>query len=97
MPLYEYECRACGHSFELLVRGSTMPACPSCRSENLQRLLSGFAVSSETMREAAIQSARRRAARSHDRRDQLHAQTEDTMEHLREDYGVEPVKIKPAP
>ena len=98
MPLYEYECRGCGHCFEHLVRPSSAPpACPSCRSEDLERLLSGFAVSSDTTREAAIQSARRRSAHSRDRRDKMHAQTEDTLEHLKEDYGVEPPKTKPTP
>ena len=97
MPLHEYECRACGLCFEQLVRGSTTPVCPSCRSEDLERLVSAFGVSSETTRDAAIQSARRRAAQSRDRRDKMHAEAKDTMEHLREDYGVEPVKTKPTP
>lgn len=44
MPLYEYECRDCGKKFETLVRGTTEPACPSCRSTELMRLLSVFAV-----------------------------------------------------
>lgn len=44
MPLYEYECRDCGKRFETLVHGTTEPACPSCRSTELTRLLSVFAV-----------------------------------------------------
>jgi len=44
MPLYEYECRGCGNHFEQLTRGSQAPACPSCKSEDLQKLLSVFAV-----------------------------------------------------
>jgi putative FmdB family regulatory protein len=44
MPLFEYECRACGKTFEMLVNGSTTPACPSCHGEDLNRLLSVFAV-----------------------------------------------------
>ena len=97
LPLHEYECRACGHTFELLVRGSTTPACPSCRSEDLERLLSGFAVSSETMRESALQSARRHVAQSRNRRDKLHAEAEHTLGHLQEDYGINPTKTKPTP
>ena len=31
MPIYEYECRACGHQFEQLVRTGDTPACPSCQ------------------------------------------------------------------
>jgi putative FmdB family regulatory protein len=47
MPLFEYTCRACDSQFELLVRGSTPPACPSCGSADLEKVLSMFAVSSE--------------------------------------------------
>ena len=98
MPLYEYECRACGHCFELLLRpSSATPAPPSCRREALERLLPGLALSSETMRESALQSARKRLSQSRDRRDKTHAQTEETLEHLRDDYGINPVKTKPTP
>ncbi|MDO8794000.1 MAG: zinc ribbon domain-containing protein [Vicinamibacterales bacterium] len=45
MPLFEYECRACGRQFEYLTRGGQSPSCPSCQSVNLQKLLSVFAVS----------------------------------------------------
>lgn len=43
MPIYEYRCRECGHEFETLVRSGTTPACPSCRSAELQKRLSVFA------------------------------------------------------
>ena len=45
MPLYEFQCKGCGHEFEDLVLGSARPACPSCNSRQLERLLSVFAVS----------------------------------------------------
>ena len=32
MPLFEYRCPACKSQFELLIRGSAVPACPSCGS-----------------------------------------------------------------
>ncbi len=44
MPLFEYECRACGSHFEHLTRGNEPPACPACTSRDLQKLLSVFAV-----------------------------------------------------
>ena len=44
MPIYQYVCRACSHRFEQLVRGQARPACPSCASPDLERLLSVFAV-----------------------------------------------------
>jgi putative FmdB family regulatory protein len=47
MPLFEYECRGCGHHFEYLTRDGQTPACPSCRGDNLQKLLSVFAVGAD--------------------------------------------------
>jgi putative FmdB family regulatory protein len=47
MPLYEYACRSCDHRFELLVRESTTLACPSCRSGDLEKQLSVFAVGAD--------------------------------------------------
>lgn len=43
MPIFEYACRACGSSFETLVRRDTVPACPQCRSTHLDKQLSVFA------------------------------------------------------
>ncbi len=43
MPLFEYQCKSCSHEFELLVRGSETPQCPSCHSESLEKRLSVFA------------------------------------------------------
>jgi putative FmdB family regulatory protein len=45
MPLFEYECRACGHHFEYLTRDGHSPSCPACTGSDLQKLLSVFAVS----------------------------------------------------
>lgn len=47
MPLFEYRCPNCESQFELLIRGSATPTCPSCGSTSLERLLSLFAVSSD--------------------------------------------------
>jgi putative FmdB family regulatory protein len=44
MPLFEYECRSCGHHFEHLTRDRQSPACPACAGADLQKLLSAFAV-----------------------------------------------------
>jgi putative FmdB family regulatory protein len=42
MPLYEYECEACGHRFEIIQKFSDGPpdACPQCGKGPLQRLQS---------------------------------------------------------
>jgi putative FmdB family regulatory protein len=47
MPLFEYECRACGRHFEYLTRAAQVPSCPSCQSDDLQKLLSVFAVGAD--------------------------------------------------
>jgi len=55
MPLFEYHCPKCNHQFELLVMGSTAPACPECNSKKLEKMLSTFAVNingGAAMREA---------------------------------------------
>ncbi|MBW1683183.1 MAG: zinc ribbon domain-containing protein [Deltaproteobacteria bacterium] len=45
MPIYEYECKACGDVFEhLLLHGETGEdvECPSCRGKDTRRRLSTF-------------------------------------------------------
>jgi putative FmdB family regulatory protein len=44
MPLFEYECRGCGHHFEYLTRDGAAAVCPSCGDSDLQKQLSVFAV-----------------------------------------------------
>ncbi len=60
MPIYEYECRQCGEQFELLVLKTTVASCPACESRELEQLISGFAVSSESIRQSNIQAARQK-------------------------------------
>lgn len=42
MPIYEYECRACGHRLETLQKISEAPlkACPHCGKPELRKLVS---------------------------------------------------------
>lgn len=43
MPIYEFSCRRCRHSFEELVRSAReVVACPECASPDVQRELSVF-------------------------------------------------------
>ena len=46
MPIYEFECTACGERFERLVARPTDGggACPRCHATDARRLLSPFAV-----------------------------------------------------
>ena len=46
MPLYEYQCRKCGHVFERLRRMQEADKdleCPTCHSKKVDRQLSTFA------------------------------------------------------
>jgi len=42
MPIYEYQCEACGHVFDSLQKISEAPLtkCPDCGAEALKKLLS---------------------------------------------------------
>ena len=46
MPLYEYECTACGHRFERIQKFSDPPveACPNCGEQKVQKLMSSPAI-----------------------------------------------------
>jgi len=61
MPIYEYQCRACGRQFEYLVLpSSSAPECPSCHDQDLQKMISLCAVSSEGSRQAHLSSERKK-------------------------------------
>ena len=40
MPLYEYACQECEHTFETLVFDGDKVECPECHGAKLERLLS---------------------------------------------------------
>lgn len=87
MPIYEYQCHKCGNEFELLIlKGSPAPACPSCQSEDIEQLLSGFAVSSEGISQARLKAARKKLAGSSRVKDQKVAEAE-YFKKEREEHG----------
>ena len=81
MPIYEYECRGCGHQFEFLLLPSNpaTPTCPECKSLELERVISMFAVSSDGTRQLALNDGRKRAASV--RRDKVQAEAEYEKAH----------------
>ena len=83
MPLYDFRCRGCSHEFETLVRpGDDRPACPSCQSHDIERLLSTFAFSyAEKTRAAAKASRKQQIAK---RKDALIADEEYRQKHDKE-------------
>ena len=80
MPIYDFRCRQCGHQFEGLSRPQD-PAvtCPSCKSEDLEKLLSGFAVNSAEKSAAAALDSRKRQIRAN--KDKVVADEEYRREH----------------
>jgi putative FmdB family regulatory protein len=90
MPIYDYKCRGCGHEFELIVLRTTVAACPECQSTELEQLISGFAVSTESMRQSNLKRARRKYANSSNYKDQKIAEAEEIKEHA-------PHLVKPVP
>ena len=80
MPIYDFHCKGCGHEFEGLVRPQgPVVSCPSCKSEDLEKLLSSFAVSSAEKSAAAAKDARKRQI--HANKDKLVAEEEYRKEH----------------
>lgn len=47
MPIYEYKCKKCDNQFSKLVFGQdTKIECPSCKSEDCEKLISAISSSS---------------------------------------------------
>jgi len=84
MPIYEYACRACGHQFEhlLLPTATTDPVCPECRSPDLEKLLSGFALSTRELTKARVKAARKQIAQSKETKDKQIAEAEYVRHHM---------------
>lgn len=94
MPIYEYRCEGCGHRFEhlLLPTAKTDPVCPACQSRDLEKLISGFALSTSELTKARVKAARTQIAQSKDHKDKQIAEAEYTRHHV-EDH-LPPAKIK---
>ncbi|MEX0893055.1 MAG: zinc ribbon domain-containing protein [Gemmatimonadota bacterium] len=81
MPIYEYDCRGCGHRFEALVRGDARPACPECASQELERHFSLPTVQSTGTRGLAMSAAKKRDAAQG--KDRMHEQLRYEQTHDR--------------
>ena len=79
MPIYEYSCKSCEEQFELLVLKGTTVACPSCASEELERLLSLPAVHSAGTHALAMKAAKKRDAAQG--KEQMYTQLEYERNH----------------
>ena len=65
MPLYDYACKGCGHEFEALVRAGTTPECPECHSQDLERQLSTFMMTSDEHNREMVRKERKRRLPQH--------------------------------
>lgn len=81
MPVYEYRCKNCGNSFEYLVLHSSPAAsCPACAGQQLEQVISAFAMSSEGTRNANLGAQHRKLAAV--RQDRARSQHEHLHEHF---------------
>lgn len=62
MPLYSYHCAECDREIELLIGSSDTPVCPTCGSQELERLVSCTAPQGKSR--GIIKAARAQAARA---------------------------------
>jgi len=63
MPIFEYQCRHCGHQFEYLVLPKSPAAeCPSCGKSDLEQMISLFSPSLESTRKANLAMAKKKGA-----------------------------------
>ena len=83
MPIFEYSCRTCGHRFEFLKLPSTtdVAKCPACNGEDLERLLSGFAMSTSELTKARVQAARKQQLGSKEYKEKQIANAEEFDHH----------------
>lgn len=61
MPIFDFHCKECDRTFELLVRGAVALACPECASENVEKQVSLPAAPGKTS--GILAGARAQAAR----------------------------------
>ena len=73
MPIFDFICTDCQHHFEVLVRGSAVPVCPSCSSAAIEKQMTLPAIKTSSTHGQAMQAAKRRD----------HAQGKDRMHEQR--------------
>ena len=89
MPIYEFKCQACAHTFEELIlpwkeNAERTPVCPSCQAKDVEKVLSVFAVKTDATRQSNLNTARKAARKIKQEKD-----TEDQkqiMEHAAEHH-----------
>jgi putative FmdB family regulatory protein len=82
MPIFDYKCRGCVHSFDALVKLGQQPDCPSCNGNDLEKLFSFPTVSTSASRARSLGRARKIA--SGVKRDKDHAQAEYERNYIKD-------------
>ena len=85
MPIYDYECQACGHKFDALVRLGETPSCASCKGNDLKKLVSIPAVSTDKTRKRTLGQARQVAGEVS--REKKHAQAQYERNYIKNHSG----------
>ncbi|WP_353269294.1 zinc ribbon domain-containing protein [Gemmatimonas sp.] len=79
MPIFDFVCTSCQHSFETLVRGSAVPTCPACNSTALEKQLTLPAIKTSGTQAKALQAAKQRDKAQGAER--MHAQRQYELSH----------------
>jgi putative FmdB family regulatory protein len=88
VPIYDFECSACGERFEALVAAAQRPACPTCGAPEPARLFSPIAGPLKTgLRGAA---ARRSDSLRHSRDERLREGFANKRERRKQSGGDKP-------
>jgi putative FmdB family regulatory protein len=84
MPLFDFTCRSCGHTFEALVRAGSTPACPHCGAADLERHLPSVAVkTAERSRASADANIRKHSILGHK---ETMLREEEAQKHRHDDH-----------
>ncbi len=83
MPIYDYQCRQCGHRFEQVVKPDETPSCPACQATDPERFFPfSAAVSTAKTRQKALSVARGKANAVKKEKD--HAHQEYLRNHIKD-------------
>jgi putative FmdB family regulatory protein len=83
VPILEYSCRTCGHRFEFFKLPATthIAKCPACDGDDLERLLSGFAMTTRELTKARVDAARKQQLGSKEYKEKQIASAEEFDHH----------------
>ncbi|MGD2017513.1 MAG: zinc ribbon domain-containing protein [Planctomycetota bacterium] len=54
MPIHDFDCSRCGHTFEELILGGETPECPECSSEDVSKRISSFSIGTPAHLRASV-------------------------------------------